>query len=80
MSSTDSFTSTCAAVAGGSSKLQFVVANDEFSPLGFYVKIDPTGVTVTKAPSFGGSQSALSFPISRAAAVELANTLLTVAG
>jgi hypothetical protein len=78
--STDSFTSSALAVSSTTGVFGFVVAESVYTPLGFYAKIDPTGVTVTKAASFGSSQSALSFPISRAGAVELANALLNLAG
>ena len=80
MASTDSFTSSALAVSSTTQTFGFVVANAQYDARGFYVKIDPTGVSVTKAPSFGGSQGALSFPITRDEAKTLAESLLRVAG
>jgi hypothetical protein len=77
--SVDSFTSTVSAVSSSSGTLTFVVAASEYNERGFYVKIDPTGVTVTKATSFGGSQAALSFPVTRQEAKSLALSMLRVA-
>ncbi len=80
MANTDSFTSTALAVSSTTGTMGFVVAYAEYDKRGFYVKIDPTGVSVTKASSFGGSQGALSFPITRQEAKTLAESLLRVAG
>lgn len=80
MPSTDSFTGSALCVsAGTSAAMGFVVAFAQYDERGFYCKIDPTGVTVTKASSFGGSQGALTFPITRDEAKALAETLLRVA-
>lgn len=77
--STDSFTSSALAVSSATATLRVVTAFSQYDKRGFFAKIDPTGVTVTKATSFGGSQSALTFPITRDEAKELALTLLRVA-
>ena len=77
---TDSFTSSALAVSSTTQTFGFVVANAQYDQRGFYVKIDPTGVSVTKASSFGGSQGALTFPITRQEAKSLALSLLSVAG
>lgn len=79
MPSTDSFTSSALSVSSASGTLTFVTAYAQYNEHGFYAKIDPTGVTVTKAPTFGGSQSALTFPISRDNAKSLGLLLLKVA-
>jgi hypothetical protein len=79
MPSTDSFTGTAVSVSSAAGTLVFVTAASVYTPLGWYAKIDPTGVSVTKASTFGGSQGAVTFPVSRAAAVELANALLNLA-
>jgi hypothetical protein len=76
---TDSFTGTALAVSSASGTFSFVTAYAQYNTNGFYAKIDPTGVTVTKASTFGGSQSALTFPISRQNAISLANILHRVA-
>ncbi len=76
---TDSFTSSALGVSSATSTMGFVVANAQYDERGFYVKIDPTGVSVTKASSFGGSQGSLSFPITRQEAKALALSLLRVA-
>ena len=80
MPSTDSFTSSALGVSSATGTMGFVVAAAEYNQRGFYVKIDPTGVSVTKASSFGGSQGALTFPITRQEAKSLALSLLSVAG
>jgi hypothetical protein len=59
--------------------MTFNVAYAQYNEKGFYVKIDPTGVTVTKAATFGGSQAPLAFPIKRQEAISLANLLYRVA-
>lgn len=80
MPSTESFTSTCAVVSSATATLGVVVGYAQYDNQGFYVKIDHKGVYVTKAASFGSAQSALTFPITRDAATQLASTLLRVAG
>jgi hypothetical protein len=80
MPATDSFTSSALAVSSGTvGKLSFDVARDILTPSGFRVRVTRGGITVTKATSFGGSQSALTFPRTRAQALELADALLTAA-
>ncbi len=79
MANTDSFTSSALGVSSATGTMGFVVAYAEYDERGFYVKIDPTGVSVTKASSFGGSQGALSYPITRQEAKALALSLLRVA-
>jgi hypothetical protein len=80
MPSTDSFTSSAVAVSSGTvGKLTFDIPIDILTPLGFRVRVTRGGITVTKASSFGGSQSALTFPRTRAQALELADALMTAA-
>jgi len=79
MPSTDSFTGSALAVSSATGTLGFNVGFAQYNERGFYAKIDPTGVTVTKAATFGGSQAALAFPITRQEAISLGNLLLRVA-
>ena len=46
---TDSFTSSALGVSSATGTMGFVVAAAEYNQRGFYVKIDPTGVSVTKS-------------------------------
>lgn len=83
MPATDSFTSSALAVSSASGTPTATAYLTAFSTITshyfFGVKITALGVTVTKATTLGGSQSTLTFPISRDAAIELGNALLSVA-
>lgn len=55
------------------------VGNTVFTRVGFWgVSVKAAGVTITKAASFGGAQSAPSFPVTLDAARDLATELLKV--
>ncbi len=72
---TDSFTST----AGGVSTAQTIVTlpgDVVYSTHGFKVRINSSGLYITKAPTLGGTQAALAFPLSRYDAIELALLVL----
>jgi hypothetical protein len=78
---TDSFTSSAHIVTGTSAifSVPSIGQGDRlFSRNGFSVRINPTGVYITKAPALGGVQAPLTFPLSRYDAVELATLLLTL--
>lgn len=82
MPATDSFVSSALGVSSTTATLtanSYLTAFSEYTPLGFFVKKTALGVTVTKASSFGGGQSDLTFPITRDGAIELANSLLRCA-
>jgi len=53
-------------------------SDSTFTPHGFQIKIaqGATGLTITKAASFGGTQATLTFPISLDDARDLAPALL----
>jgi len=56
-------------------------SDSTFTPVGFFqIKIaqGATGLTITKASSLGGTQSALSFPISLDQARDLATALIKI--
>jgi hypothetical protein len=86
MPSTDSFTSTAAAVTTAvASALTKALATDvvgqgtvEYSRRGFRVSEYAGYVTITKASTFGGSQVALSLPITLDDARDLATALKRV--
>ncbi len=78
MSATDSFTSVAAAVSSTSALLS-QPGDAVLSTHGFKVRINKSGVFVTKAPTLGGTQVALAFPLSRYDAQELALLLLQLA-
>ena len=46
---------------------------------GFLIRVRPAGVYVSKASTFGGTQAAVVYPITRDAAVDLALALLSSA-
>lgn len=73
----DAFTSTITAVATPSFKLtNLPEGTNVFTPRGHQIRVTSKGVTVTKAPTLGGSQAAIQFPISRDNALDLATELL----
>jgi hypothetical protein len=71
-------TSVCPIVMSpGGAPSDLHVGNNVFTRVGFWgVSVKPAGVTITKAASFGGAQSAPSFPVSLDAARDLATELL----
>jgi hypothetical protein len=77
---TDSFTSTATGVSSTTAILttNTTQGSKVYSLKGFECRITPSGVTVTKAASLGGTQVALTFPLSRYDAQELALLLLQV--
>ena len=81
--STDSFTSSALAVSstvGVFTATAYLTASSQVTPVGFFlVKKTGLGVTVTKATTLAGSQSALTFPITRDQAIELGIALCNVA-
>lgn len=86
MPATDSFTSTSTAVAAPSATLTVNVmmsdapnaAHVEYSRKGFRVASYQNRVQITKASTFGGSQSSLSLPLSLDDARDLAEVLRRV--
>jgi len=51
-----------------------------FTRHGFAVTVDNTGLTVTKAATFGGAQVALAFPLDKNDAREMALAILQLVG
>lgn len=76
--STESFTSSAAAVSGASGSFMTNAGQGSalYSRHGFEVRVVPAGVYVTKASALGGTQVALTFPLSKTDAHELALALL----
>ena len=74
---TESFAFTANAVSTATALFQ-EPGSATFSRQGFHVRINASGVTISKAPTFGGVQAALTFPISRYTAQELALALLQI--
>jgi hypothetical protein len=75
---TDSFTSAANIVSSATAFLS-VPGDMVLSTRGFKVRINSSGVYVTKAPTLGGTQAALAFPLSKNDARELALLLLQMA-
>lgn len=79
MPSTDSFTSSALVTTVGTAGTFAYAATGQavYTLQGFYIKVmSPEGVTITKATSFGGSQTTLTFPITLDQARDLAVELL----
>jgi hypothetical protein len=76
--SVESFTSTCAAVSTATAT--FTEGGDGSTVLTrqsfFRVRKTAGGVFLTKAPTFGGTQATITYPITRDAALELAEAVL----
>lgn len=82
MPSTDSFTSSALVVSAGTTAKLLVqppAGAAVYDRRGFYIHVSGNKVTVTKATAFGGSQAALSFPITKDEAHSLAVHLLELA-
>ena len=77
---TDSFTSSATVTtAATSATAKDSAATAVFTRQNFFkISAAKNNVVVTKATSFGGSQSALTFPLTRDAALELATELLKI--
>jgi hypothetical protein len=75
---TDSFTSAANGVSSATATL-YLPGAMRLSTHGFKVRINSAGVYVTKAPTFGGTQAALAYPLSKTDARELALLLLQMA-
>jgi hypothetical protein len=75
---TDSFTSSAAVVTATSgAPNDFLSGNKVVSSVGFWgIRVAANGVTITKASTLGGAQSAPTFPVTRAAALDLAQELM----
>ncbi len=79
---TDAFTGTALATTAGTSATilrQEKPGTAVYDRRGFYIHCSGNKVTVTKATAFGGTQAALSFPITRDEAHSLALHLLELA-
>lgn len=77
----DLLVGTCAVVTGGTGVLSNPIAGSKvFTRSGFQISINASGVTVSKASSFGGTQLALAFPLSRADARGMAEAIMELAG
>lgn len=81
MPSTDSFTSSATATSQGTTGTLTDLSPGAGglavnTPRGFRIKTVAAGVYITKAPSLGGAQAALSMPLSRTDAQDLATALL----
>jgi hypothetical protein len=74
---TDSFTSSSAAVSSDTLSVKVNSQPSVYTRVNnFRVIAGRNTVYITKAPSFGGTQAALTFPITRDAALELAYALI----
>ena len=75
---TDSFTSSAAIVATGTgAPNDFLSGNKVITSVGFWgIRVSSNGVYLTKASTLGGTQSAVTYPVSRDAALDLAAELL----
>jgi hypothetical protein len=77
---TDSFTSAANGISSAVATLTQPSAgkgSSVFTRHGFEARVNPAGVTVSKASALGAAQSALTFPLSRYDAQELALLLLS---
>lgn len=73
---TDAFVSSAGLVGNPVGILLDQGGTKVFTRRGFYVSNNKGNVTITKAPSFGGVQAALSFPITQDDARDLAAELI----
>jgi hypothetical protein len=78
MPATDSFTSAAAVVTTGAATFSDPAVGSALYTLrgGWAIRVTPRGVTISKASSFGGSQSAIPWPVSLDDARELAQNLI----
>lgn len=79
---TDAFTSTggLSGVATAAALTNLVEGDAKMTPRGFRIRVTHAGITISKAASFGASQSAVSFPISILDARDLAQALIGMVG
>jgi hypothetical protein len=77
---TVSFTSSAVVVSKATGAITDpAVGSLVYTPMGFAVKITAAGLTASKATTFGGTQLALTFPLAKGHARELALAILQLA-